>query len=614
MVPLDARLDTLPLDPGVYLFKDSRGRVLYVGKAKSLKSRVKQYFSGHDGRVMVPFLVRAAHDVEVIVVRTEKEALILENTLIKKHEPRYNTKLVDDTSFLHLRIDPDGLWPHYSVVRGVGDKNARHFGPYTSASRARATIEFLSRRFPLRTCSDRELQSRRRPCLLHQMHRCLAPCVGLCTQAEYSEVVDQSVLFLEGRNRELIDRLGEQMMSLAEAEDFESAARLRDLIRAIEASIERQQVSDLRGGDRDAWGVFREGDGGVVTLMPVRGGLLQEAVNLPFDAVVEDDGELLSSVLNHWYQEGAYFPAEILTSVELADAAALLELLRERHAGPLQLSCPAEGDARSLVELCIGNARTTWTRRKAAVDRNQQAMDELMRVAHLPKLPRRIECFDNSNIQGTDPVASMVVFVDGAPAKAEYRRYKVKDVIGADDYATMHEILGRRFRRALEDGVFPDLLVVDGGKGQLSVALAVLAELGVTTVPAIGLSKPRTERARGDRDTPDKIVLPNAKNPIVLKPNSPALHLLQALRDETHRTAVRYHRKVRDRRTLTSALEALPGVGKVRSRNLLRHFGSMTKLVQASAEDIGAVPGIGPELAGVIHALLCRPVVDGKPD
>lgn len=613
MDALAARLDTLPTEPGVYLFKDSRGRVLYVGKAKSLKSRVKQYFSGHDGRVMIPFLVRAAADVEVVVVRTEKEALILENTLIKKHEPRYNTKLVDDTNFLHLRIDPAGRWPRYGVVRGVSDKHARHFGPYTSASRARATLEFLSRRFPLRTCTDRELESRKRPCLLHQMHRCLAPCVNLCTQAEYSEVVEQSMLFLEGRNRELIDRLTEQMMALAEAEDFEAAARVRDLVRAIEVSVERQQVKDLRGGDRDAWGVFREGEGGVVTLMPVRGGALQESVNLPFDAVVEDDGELLSSMINHWYQEGAHFPDEILTSAPLHDAAALGELLRERGGGAaIDLRCPEDEAGSSLARLAADNARAAWIRHKAAADRSQRAMDELMRAAHLPKLPRRIECFDNSNIQGTDPVASMVVFVDGVPAKAEYRRYKVKEVVGADDYATMREILGRRFRRALEDGVFPDLLVVDGGKGQLSVATAVLAELGLSHVPAIGLAKPRTERARGDRDTPDKIVLPNAKNPIVLKPNSPALHLLQALRDETHRTAVRYHRKVRDRRALTSALESLPGVGKLRSRALLKHFGGLTRMREATPAQIAEVPGIGEELASTIAAWLSKPAEDSQ--
>ncbi len=615
MIDLAQRADGLPQEPGVYLFKDGRGRVLYVGKAKNLRSRVRQYIQGHDGRVMVPFLVRSAVDVEVIVVRTEKEALLLENSLIKKHTPRYNTQLIDDTNFLHLKLDMSAPWPRYHLTRGSDGSKARLFGPYTSAHRARATLEFLSRRFPLRTCSDEELARRKRPCLLYQMHRCLGPCADLTTRDRYMEAVEQSALFLEGKNSELLERLKREMFSAAEAEHYEEAARMRDLIAAIEHSIERQQAVDPRGGDRDAWGVYREGERGVVVLMPVRQGRLQETVSLPFEGVVEDDGDLLSSLLNHWYGTGVTIPPEILVSEAPPDAAALAEVLAERvaeSAARPQIKAPQRGDRRELVDLAIQNARVTWDRRQQETDRTARALEELQRVCQLPRLPRRIECFDNSNIQGTDPVASMVVFTDGKPDRAAYRRYKVKTVEGADDFATMREILGRRFRRALTDGVFPDLLVVDGGKGQLSAALAVLAELGLSHVPTIGLAKPKTERRRGDEETSDKIVLPGVKNPIVLKHNQAALLLLQAVRDETHNTAVSYHRKVRNKRNLSSKLENLPGVGKGRSKALLVHFGSARALKNATVADIAAVPGFSETLAGRIVAALAadRPPAD----
>lgn len=616
MADLHARAETLPQEPGVYLFKDARGRILYIGKAKNLRSRVRQYLSGHDGRVMVPFLVRAAHDVEIIVVRTEKEALLLENNLIKKHRPRYNTQLVDDTNFLHLRLDPGEPWPRYRLTRGVTDGKARYFGPYTSAQRARATLEFLGRRFPLRTCSDEEMARRTRPCLLHQMHRCLAPCVNLCTREQYDRVIHQSALFLEGKNHELMDSLQREMFSAAEAEHFEEAARLRDLLKAIQATVERQQAVDTKGADRDLWGLYREGESGAVTLLPVRQGALQEAITLPFQGVLEDDGDLLSSVLNRWYQDSTFLPPEILVPVEIPDEDALVEVLCERHEitkSALQLRTPQRGDKRSLVDLALSNAKHAFLRHQAETDRHAKALDELMRVCHLPRLPRRIECFDNSNIQGTDPVASMVVFTDGRPDRPAWRRYKIKTVEGSDDFATMREVMARRFRRAAEDGVWPDLVVVDGGKGQLSSALAVMEELGVQ-VPIIGLAKPRTERRKGDEETPDKIVLPNVKNPIVLKHNNPALLLLQAIRDETHDAAVAFHRKVRNRRNLQSRLQSVPGLGPVRSRALLTHFGSASAVKRASPQQIAEVPGFSEALAGRVSAALRGEPAPGRDD
>ena len=502
-----------------------------------------------------------------------------------------------------------------------------HFGPYHSASRARATLELLGRRFPLRTCSDRELQTRKRPCLLYQMHRCLAPCADKCTPQEYDAVVQESTLFLEGRNTELVQRLSSRMRAHADAEEFEQAARVRDLIRAVEASVERQAVADRSLADRDVWGLVRSQGRGVGALLPVRGGLMQEVRILSVPQAVGDAGDVLSQLLNTWYDGATPCPPELLLSDRPSDLEALAEVLGERRGGPVAVRVPKRGSKTRLVRLACDNARAALLHQLQGSDRTQQALHELARIARLTGPPRRIECFDNSNIQGEDPVAAMVVFVDGKPKRAAYRRYRVKTVVGADDFASMREILTRRFRRALgidaegnplgadEDGVgvFPDLLVVDGGKGQLNAARAVLADLGLHDQPAIGLSKPRTERRRGDREAFDKIVLPDIKDPLRLPPNSPALNLLQALRDESHRTAIGYHRKVRRRRKLGSALDGLPGVGEARRKALLRHFGGVAALRSATAEQIAEVPGFGPALAARVFEALASERGRGSP-
>ena len=609
---------TLPREPGVYLFRSARGKVLYVGKAKSLRARVRQYLNGADTRMFVPYLVRAAGDVECVVVRTEKEALILENTLIKKHRPRYNVKLVDDSSFLHLRIRTGGFWPRYEVRRQFDrDPGTRHFGPFASASRARATLEFVHRRFPLRTCSDRELKSRSRPCLMHQMGRCLAPCVDLCTREEYDEVVQQSLLFLEGRNTDLLKRLQASMSEAAEALRFEEAGRLRDLIRAIEATVEQQDVVDRKMAERDAWGVHVEDGRATVALLPQRMGRMDEPFTFPAQVADGGIGEMMSSLLNAWYGDGTPIPPLILVSHLPDDAIVLEEVLSERRGSRVHLHQPQRGDKTRLVELAVANARTTHAREAAREDGRQAAMEELLRVCRLPRLPRRIECFDNSNIQGTDPVAAMAVFVDGAPSRADYRRYRIKTVVGADDFASMAEVLRRRITRGLAEGNLPDLMVIDGGKGQVSAVRAIFRELGIadqrspaadqSSMPVIGLvglSKPRTEHRRGDRHALDKVILPDVANPIRLQANSSALRLLQAIRDQTHDTAVQYHRKVRRKRTLTSALDELPGIGPTRRKALLLHFGSAAAVRSASAADLAEVPGFGPALAERVRAAL----------
>jgi excinuclease ABC subunit C len=598
---LPTRAAELPMSAGVYLFKDRRGKVIYVGKAINLRARVRQYLSGADERQMVPFLVRHAADVEVVLTHTEKEALLLENTLIKQHRPRFNTKLRDDSNFLHLRIDPKQTWPRYDLVRRIADDGARYFGPYHSASKARATLAFLQRAFPLRTCTDAVLRSRKRPCLLHQMGRCVAPCVGLVEKTEYEDIIGGSLDLLEGRRESAIRHLRGRMESAADATHFEKAARLRDLMWSVQASVERQGVISTDLADRDVWGLFVEGRTGALAIVPVREGMMLE----PRSAVIPvgaDDPGLLSTLLNTTYTGETPIPSEILVRTLPDDAEVLEDVLSERRGSRVRLLAPQRGDKVRLVELAADNARARYLRETDEGERHKRAMDALAEVLELPEPPHRIECFDNSNLQGTNPVAAMSVFLDGKPARAEYRRYKVKSVVGSDDYATMREILGRRFRRALAEGTRPDLLVVDGGKGQLGVALAVLEDLGVFDQAVCGIAKPRTEHRRGDRTATDKIVLPHRKDPLRLPEGHPALRILQHIRDEVHRHAVRYHRQVRDRATLGSLLEEIPGVGPSRRNALLSAFGSANGVADAPEEALAAVKGIGPELARVIHA------------
>jgi len=602
---LEQQAAALPTSSGVYLFKDADGVVLYVGKAVNLRARVRQYLAGQDGRFMVRFLVAQSADVEVVLTDSEKEALILENTLIKRHNPRYNVKLRDDKNFLHLRIFPRGRWPRYTLVRRIRDDGSRTFGPYSSAQRARRTLDFVHRTFRLRTCTDAVLRSRTRPCLLYQMGRCAAPCVdGLTTEAEYGELVRDSMLLLEGRNTEVVARLQERMFAASGEERFEEAARLRDLIQTVERTLERQRVVDRGLGDRDVWGLFREGDRGVAVVLPVRAGMMLEPAAMPFEGVLEEGGELLSTLLNTWYGSGRTVPPEVLVPALPPDAEPLAELLGEGTGRRVKLRQPQRGEKVRLLRLAERNAHDRYLRDNERAARLRRALVELAELLELPDPPRRIECFDNSNLQGHHPVSSCVVFVDGEPAKKAYRTYRVRTVEGADDYATMAEVLGRRFRRATDEGLFPDLLVVDGGKGQLNVALAVLEELGLTWQPVIGLAKARAEKRRGETAPVDKILVPGRAEPIRLPDHHPSLNLLRHIRDESHRFAINFHRKVRRKSTLASVLEEIPGIGPSRRKALLRHFGSARALAGATVIELSQVPGIGRSTAQRIREAL----------
>lgn len=599
---LENQVAELPTESGVYIFRDVRKKAIYIGKANNIRTRVRQYLTGSDERTMIPFLVGNAKRVEAIVTRNGKEALLLENELIKRYQPRYNVNLRDDKNFLHLRIDLRGPWPRYDLVRRIRKDGATYFGPYTSAARVRKTLAFLHRIFPLRTCSDAVLKSRGRPCLLHQMDRCVAPCVQLVDADAYGELVEGSLQLLKGQRGAVVGKLKREMLAAAAAEDFERAAARRDLMQAVEATLEHQGVVDPRGRNRDIWGLHRVGTEGAIALIQMREGAVSEPKRFSLPQLVGDDAELFSTLLNTWYHDE--IPPEIILPVKLQDAQSLEAVLLERAKRKVRLHIPKRGDQLKLLTIAQNNARLFYLQATDKQSRHEVSMNALAKALGMEHPPTRIECFDNSNLQGTNPVAAMAVFIDGRPARAEYRRYKVKTVVGADDYATMREILGRRFRRAMSEGTMPDLVVVDGGKGQLGIAQAVMEDLGVHGVHVIGIAKPKTERRRGDRAATDKLVLPNVKEPLRLGRDHPGLRILQHIRDEVHNHAVRYHRKVRRKNTLQSILEMVPGVGPARRKKLLRAFGSAEGVASASEQELASVQGIGPELARTIRACL----------
>ncbi|MEC8379601.1 MAG: excinuclease ABC subunit UvrC [Myxococcota bacterium] len=602
----------LPQSPGIYIFRNPKGKPLYVGKAKRLRSRVMQYINGHDGREMVSTLLRQSTQIDITLVSSDREALLVECGLIHKYRPWFNVRLVEGTQFLHIGIDLSHEWPRFFLVRKPKKrKHTRYFGPLPSAKSARETLTFLNRNFSYRTCSDRELKLAKRPCLEHQMHRCLAPCVDRCTPEEYADVIQNASTFLSGKKAPLLSQLETRMFHLAESERFEEAARMRDLLNHIRETISKQNVSIQDKSNIDAWGIHRAGVEGVVCILPMRNGLVQEAIQLPFKRLLDDeDADIVSSMISTWYGEDADIPAQILLGVLPTDQDALESVLTEWRGRRCKISNPKRGQKKQQLELAQANAESSYLRSTSDRQRRQGILLRLKEVCQLPKLPFRIECYDNSNIQGTDPVSSMVTFREGKPDKSPYRRFMIKTVEGSDDYASMREVLRRRLNRGLNQPTqgtgwdLPDLIVVDGGKGQLSAAIDVMMELDVTGVAVIGLAKPRTEHARGDLQASDKIILPGQSEPIRLPVHDPVLRMLQYIRDEAHDTAVGYHRKRRQKSRLRSQLDELPGIGPKRRKALIQHFGGVRAVLEADSAALSAVPGIGASMAHQIHSAL----------
>jgi excinuclease ABC subunit C len=773
-------LDRLPTDPGVYIMKDRRKKAIYIGKAGNLRARVRQYFQPNTGdvRLFVPLLEGIVADIETVVTSNEKEALLLENTLIKRHQPRFNVNLRDDKNYLVLRLDPEGEWPRLEVGRKIADDGAYYFGPYHSATSCRETLRVVNRHFQLRTCTDHVLHNRRRPCLQYQIKRCPAPCVLPVAREDYADQVRDVRLFLEGKDDELVARLQTRMKDAAKRTEFETAAAIRDQVKALEVTLQAQRVVSTDFVDQDIFGLHREGLALEIVVMAIRQGKMVGSRAYSFGGQEFPESELLSSFIGLFYDSpAASIPDELLLPFAIDDAELKAEWLSERRPGRrrVELLVPQRGDRKRLSDMAQKNAQVSFTTRRNAREDIEVMLAKLQKKLRLPKLPRVIECYDISHIQGFAPVASMVVFVDGRPERSRYRTYRVRGAenagavprrpggrAGNDDFASMYEVLSRRFRRAREGDAgweLPDLIVIDGGKGQLGMALAAARDVGIDVrpgqgLPLVGLAKerevdeaespppgpgPRGSEVRApepsdvpepasearnapaqlDTDThthspsqthtesstdngdhlstaeapvrttaprlvslgrgedaeadgaagssaagvaiattgseltgnpmrgtdeaeegerredsespaaataseparrgrrrapttndrsaanarrPDRIYLPHAKDAIPIRPSSAEMFVLQHLRDEAHRFAVAFHRRRRGNLTLRSALGDVPGIGPQRQRLLLRHFGSLKKIREASVDDLSAVPGMTAKAAAAVFA------------
>jgi excinuclease ABC subunit C len=602
------RLSALATAPGVYLMKDADGEIIYVGKAQSLRNRVRSYFQSKRG--MDPKtreLVRHIVDFEVIRTDTATEALILENELIKKHQPKYNVLLKDDKTYPYIRITNEE-WPRVLSTRRIVKDGSHYFGPYTSARAAYDTINLLNRLFPYRKC-DKTITGHDKVCLYYHMHQCTAPCISAVDRPTYMKAIDGAKMFLEGRGDEIVATLEDEMDQASEAWNFERAAELRDRLAAVRHVLERQKIVSNPGTNADIVAVAQGagGDAGVQVGF-LRNGKIIGSEFFQMRAAIDDlPSEVLSGFITQFYSTAAMIPPLVLLQHALpeGEAGMIHQWMEERREGMVELRVPQRGQKRELVAMIAESAgeNLEQSRLKFLSDEQKMtaAMTELAEALDLPRLPRRIECYDISNIQGTNPVASMVVFEDGRPAKKEYRRFTIKTITGANDFAMMAEVIGRRFRRATEadeekEGKWtrlPDLVIVDGGKGQLNAAIGALKDVGMTEVPIASLAKEQEE-----------LFLPGNPISILLPRDSQALFLVQRIRDEAHRFAVTFHRSRRGKAAIASKLDEIPGVGPVRKKALIRKFGSVKGIREASAEELTAVDGINQQLAETIKASL----------
>ena len=610
MDSIPEKLANLPSRPGVYLMRDKAGKVIYVGKAKDVRARVRAYFNNSDERSQIQFLLRKVEDVETLVTGNDKEALILENNLIKQYKPRYNIRLKDDKSYLSIKVTTQHAWPRIFATRKIVKDGNRYFGPFSSAVAARETIDIIEKHFLLRNCTEHNFRNRSRPCLQYQIKRCMAPCVLPVSQDAYREQVRQAMLFIEGKQQQLIDELRQRMHAKSAALEFEAAARIRDQIQAVEKTLEKQRMVSHWGADQDIFGLYREGGFIEVQVLLVRQGKLTENLSYSLEDLEFPDEEIVGSLLTQFYQGHRFVPDEILLPVTLEDCEAREEVLADRKGKRVQILNPHRGDKRHLVQMAEENARQSFAERHDQEKARETMLRELQAQLRLKRYPQRIECFDISTIHGTNAVGSMVTFIDGEPEKNFYRHFRIKTIdesSGGDDFGMMLEVLKRRFSRGKEEAALPDLIVVDGGRGQLAMALTAMAELGIEGVDAVGLAKMRVQAAARSAEIErreERVFLPGQSNPVILKRNSNALFLLQRVRDEAHRFAITHHRKLRSKRTLYSALDQISGIGGARKRALLRAFGSVKRIEEASLEELLQVPSMNEQVArDIIEAL-----------
>ncbi|MBK8013992.1 MAG: excinuclease ABC subunit UvrC [Deltaproteobacteria bacterium] len=593
------RASLLPATPGVYLLKDQDGVVVYVGKAKNLRNRVRSYFQARssDGREFIRRLASLLGDIETVITRSEKEALLVEREMIRRHSPRFNVIWRDDKQYLCLRVDPTHEYPWVEVVRQMGDDGARYFGPFHSASAARRTLRVVNRHFRLRTCRDAVLYHRTRPCLEYQIGRCPAPCVLDIDRVRYRESVEDVLMFLDGNGRALAKKLEGRMWEASERQEYEVAAHYRDQRDAVERTLERQQVVFSTLSNQDVFGLYRERDMLAIAVLEVRRGRVENVTTQLFREPTEgEDDEVLESFLLQRYAATEAPPEEILTPVALRSADALAEILGEQRGRKVRVLHPKRGDRRALLALAAENAAHGFREQERKLGNTGRALVGLKERLRLTRIPVRIECYDISNFQGAEIVGSRVVFEHGAPKKAAYRRYRVKTIHGQDDFASLYEVLSRRVRRGIEADDLPDLMVIDGGRGQLNVAKAVFRDYGIKGVDLVSLAKSRVVGSDADDATvrsSERVFLVDEEDPVVLARASAELHVLTRLRDEAHRFAISFHRDRRGSKGLRSRLQDAPGIGPRRRKALLSTLGSLKRIEAATRAELAEVPGLG---------------------
>jgi len=573
---LQSKLDHLPEQAGVYLFKNASDDILYVGKASVLAHRVRSYFQkGGDQTPKTRLLLSQIADIETLVTRSELEALILESNLIKRHRPKFNIILRDDKQYPYLRLPVRENFPRLSIVRKVQKDGALYYGPYTDGGALKSTLNVIRKVFPLATCEIEIDGTAERACIEFEIKRCMAPCIGNQNREDYHRIVTQVRQFLEGRDTELLDGLREQMHIAADRQAFEDAARLRDQVVKIGQTLEKQRIAQITAADQDVIGLARQGTATDLQMLFVRGGLLIGRKDFFWpDAADVPDEELVRSAIEQFYNKDGLPPKELLVPTPLAEAALIEAWLSEKKGHPVSVKAPERGVKHQLVLLAEENAAAALADHLRNEETGRQAVEELKRLLRLEKVPCRIEGFDISNTMGSESVASFVVWEEGQAKKSDYRKFRIKTVTGANDFASMKEAVARRYGES-EGLPLPDLVVIDGGLGQLAAAMDGLKDAGRTGLPIIGLAK-----AKGEKE--ERIFLPGRKNPIVLKPTSPATHLLQRIRDEAHRFAITYHRKLRGKALVSSKLDRIIGIGEIRRNTLLRKFGSLDKIAAAS--------------------------------
>lgn len=606
MEGLKDKVREFPQTPGVYLMKNHAEKIIYVGKAKSLRSRVRSYLNdSKDHSPKTKFLVRQIYFIDYILTNTEVEAFLLEASLIKKHRPRYNIRLKDDKAYPYIRVSATDKFPRLYLARKVKKDGAVYFGPYTSGAAVHGTIRFLNRTFMIRDCKDAFFASRKRPCMTHQIGRCTAPCVDYIAESEYRADINSAVAFLRGNNKKVLKDLTARMKESAANERFEAAAKLRDSIEAVKKILERQAVvNDTSEIDQDVIGFHGDERGTLIETIHIRQGRVignrQNFLSLlDPNSSDEDAREWLTSFINQYYDENVV-PDELLLPMDLGnDLMRLIEaVLKERGGHEVRVRFPTDNNGHKILDMANANAKSHFGDYVSKSERKQRGLEEVQKRLHLNALPRRIECYDISNFQGQESVASQVVFVDGAPSKDDYRRYKIKTVQGSNDFASMKEVLTRRFQHAeWED---PQLIVVDGGKGQLGMALEALKEVGKEHLCIVGLAKSRTQGSFTDQEiamTEERFYLPGRSNPVTFAPGSEAFQILVGIRDEAHRFAITYHRKLREASSLESELDFVVGLGEKRKRALLTKFASTDDIRVASVDEIAEVKGMNRVLA-----------------